>query len=137
MGAEIAEELMGWWIKPDGTYKSIPDHFEHVRAHPVEFGATRAAAAKWTLADRASVIESALRKGWVRVRGTRPNLSMEFQALDGNTIANIRGFLTSQRIDPDEKIMFEANTQNWYEPASWILEERALAAAANPRRKRS
>jgi hypothetical protein len=129
---------MGWWIKPDGSYRKIPDHFEHIRAHPAEFGAKKSAAEKWTIADRQTVIDSALSKGWVRVRGTRPNLSMEFWELTGDTIANIRGFLAAERIAADEKIMFEAGAtgKNWYEPAAWILEERALAVAANPRRRR-
>lgn len=124
---------MGFWIRPDGKWKSIPDHFEYLRAHPTEFGFKKSEAKGWGLANRSQVIEEATRRGFIRVRGTRPNLSMEFWELNGNTIANIRDFLVTEKVDPDEKIMFEANGtgRSWYEPASWVLDDAALAVAAN------
>lgn len=127
---------MGWWITPLGKWKQIPDHFEYVRAHPKEFGIQAKETKDWGLSDRSAVLESVLRKGFIRVRGTRPHLSMEFWALDGDTIANINDFLVGNKIDPGERVMFESRIGARYEPASWILEGRALSAAANPHRKR-
>jgi hypothetical protein len=127
---------MGAWIRPDGKWKFIPDHYEYVKAHPVEFGFKKKEPEGWGLRDRGTVIEKALSRGWVRVRGTRPNLSMEFWRLDNNTIFNIKDFISTEKIDPEEKILFESEHMNWYEPASWILGERALAVAANEGKKR-
>lgn len=125
---------MGWWIRPDGKWKNIPDHFEFIRAHPKDFGFKAKEAAAWTLADRTGVIETATQRGWIRVRGTRPNLSFEFWLLDGDTIANIKDFLTGEKIALDEKIMFEENStsKNWYREAGWVLDDSILAVAANP-----
>lgn len=125
---------MGFWIRPDGKWKNIPDHYEFIRAHPKDFGFKVKEAAAWTLADRTGVIETATARGWIRVRGTRPNLSFEFWLLDGDTIANIKDFLTGEKIALDEKIMFEENStgKNWYREAGWVLDDSILAVAANP-----
>lgn len=129
---------MGAWIRPDGKWKFIPDHFEYIKGHPKDFGFKSKDPASWGLGDRSAVIEKATQRGWIRVRGTRPNLSMEFWELNTNTILNIKDFISTEKVDPDEKIMFEANStgKSWYEPASWILGERALAVAANEGKKR-
>ena len=129
---------MGAWIRPDGKWKFIPDHFEYMKAHLKDFGFKAKEESLFTLSNRTELIDTALSRGWVRVRGTRPNLSMEFWKLDNNTIFNIKDFISTEKVDPDEKIMFEANStgKSWYEPASWILGERALAVAANEGKKR-
>jgi hypothetical protein len=130
---------MGVWIRPDGKWKPIPDHFNYIREHPVEFGFKKKEAAAWTLANHGKVIETALQRGFVRVRGTRPNLSFEFWTLDQGTIANIRDFLIGEKIDRDEMILFEegsSSRQPPYEPASWILDGGADKVARNPRRRR-
>ena len=85
---------MGAWIRPDGKWKFIPDHYEYIKAHPVEFGFKKKDPEGWGLGDRNAVIEKATERGWIRVRGTRPNLSMEFWRLDNNTIFNQDGAAT-------------------------------------------
>ena len=129
---------MGWWIRPDGKWKSIPDHYEYIKANPKEFGFKKKEPATWGLADRTAVIEAATKNGFIRVRGRSPDMSMEFWVLDGDTIANIKGFLVTEGISEDEKLMFEEGStgHSWYRTAGWILYDVALAAAANPRRKR-
>jgi|ERR1700687_769195 len=127
---------MGAWIRPDGKWKFIPDHFEYIKAHPKDFGFKKKDPEGWGLGDRGEVIEKALKRGWIRVRGIRPNLSMEFFRLDNNTIFNIKDFLSTEKVDPDEKIMFESEHMNWYEPAAWILGDGALAVAANKGKRR-
>jgi hypothetical protein len=129
---------MGAWIRPDGKWKFIPDHFEYMRAHLTDFGFKKKDAGLFSLGNRTLLIEKATQRGWIRVRGTRPNLSMEFWRLDNNTIFNIKDFISTEKVDPDEKIMFEANStgKSWYEPAAWILGEGALAVAANEGKKR-
>ena len=124
---------MGFWIRPDGKWENIPDHFNYVREHPVEFGSTKREAETWGLADRDAVLDSAKKRGFIRVRGTRPNLSMEFWELNNNTIANIKDFLVGTKIAPDEQILFEENLtgRTWYRTANWILADAVLAVAAN------
>ncbi len=128
---------MGWWIRPDGKWKSIPDHFEYLRAHPTEFGFKKKDAAGWGLANRTAVIEEATRRGFIRVRGASPHLSVEFWELNNDTIANLKDFLSSEGIAPGEKVMFEEGSteRSWYREAAWILDDVALAAAANPKGK--
>jgi hypothetical protein len=129
---------MGAWIRPDGKWKFIPDHFNYIKEHPKEFGFTKKEAETFDLSNRTATIEKATERGWIRIRGTRPNLSMEFWKLDGTTIANIRDFLVTEKIDPDEKIMFEEGStgNSWYEPGAWILDGWADKVSRNPRRRR-
>lgn len=130
---------MGFWIRPQGGWYHIPDHWNFMRGKPKIFGFSLREAASWTLKDRDAVMAEAKRAGWIRVRGTSPHLSIEFWKLNGDTIANIKDFLQSEQVNPDEKIMFEEEIRNgktWYEPASWILDDDALKYSRNPKRRR-
>lgn len=128
---------MGYWISPDAEVKSISDHFSYLVDHPHIIGATKREARKWGVAQRRPVIEAALERGWVRVLGSRPNLGIEFWVLTQSVIWQIKEFFRLAKMDPDEQVLFEETTtgDGRYKPARWILEDEALAAARNPRRK--
>lgn len=128
---------MGFWIRPDGKQYEIPDHYNFLQENLKLFGFTKKESKSWTLADRVPIIEEATKKGWIRVRGKSPNMSMEFWKWDGNTISNMKEFLIGQQIDPNEKILFEENSTGkppWYEPASWILSDKVLEMSGRRRR---
>jgi len=128
---------MGFWISPKGRIIQNSDHFQCVQGHPKVFGWTKAEMDKMEYADRDKVLAETISRGWIRVRGTRPNLSIEIFELNGNTISNIKSFLQKENIGPNEQIMFEEVAQKhgtWYEPASWVLDDEALKVARNPRK---
>lgn len=127
---------MGWWIRDDSTQYEIPDHYTFILENPKLFGFSAKEAKGWTLADRNRVIKNATQKGWIRVRGRSPHLSMEFWRPDSTTLANIKDFLIAHGVDPDQKIMFEENVGegSWYEPASWVLSDQALVLSGKKRK---
>jgi hypothetical protein len=128
---------MGFWIRPDGMTYEIPDHYNFLLANAKLFGFNPKEAKAWTLADRSDVIKEATRHGWIRVRGKRPHLSMEFWRPDGNTLHNIKEFLIKQGIDPNEQILFEENAGegSWYQAAEWVLSDEALVLAGGKKAK--
>lgn len=135
MGAPAAK---GYWISPDGEVYPTNDHFAFMKSHPDLFGFKNKEARGWQLADRQPVIDLALSKRWVRVRGPRPYLSFEFATLDQRTLFNIKTLLEEIGMDPKEYVNLEevSHDAGWYRPASWIMQDEALAAARNPRRRK-
>lgn len=130
---------MGWWISRDGRTFPNPDHYEFLKANPKLFGLTQGAVKRLGLADREPTLDEALSKDWIRVRGGgRQGLAFEISVLSQNTLFNIRQFLIEKKIDPSEKVLIDevATGATWYNPASWIISDEALAVARNPRKRR-
>lgn len=130
---------MGYWISPSGDIKKNSDHYQYVKSHPQLFGFTKKEVSTWDDDIRDHVLLEAKKRGWMRVRGTRPNLSIELWSLDNDAIFNLKEFFININIDPEEHVLIEEDSvggKHWYEPASWILDEAALAVARNPRRRR-
>ena len=128
---------MGWWISRDGEIAPNPDHYTYLLAHPERFGLKKAQVKGAGIMEREALLDHALTQGWIRVRGTRPHLAFEVAIFDPNTLFNIRQFLVKTKVARDEKLMIEeaATTASWYKPASWVLDDEALAVVRNPRRK--
>ena len=128
---------MGYWISKDGETVKVPDHWLFMKAKPGLFGFSKAQAKKWSLQNREGTINKALVKRWIRVRGEPPHQSFAFAIFDQNVIFNIKMFLQARNADQKEMILLEEiiTDSSWYKPASWILDDDALAAARNPRRR--
>lgn len=129
---------MGYWISRDGDLydTGAHGHFAFIVANPDKFGLSPKEV-EGTVREHQPIIDHALGRGWIRVRGSRPNLGIEFAVLDGNTIFNLKDFFHKSKMDPVEKVMFEeaATGGSWYKPAAWIMTDEALAVARNPKRK--
>lgn len=130
---------MGWWVSPDGKAfnTGAHGHFEFIVTKPGLFGLKKKEVSGLTLADHRPTIDIGISKGWVRVRGSLPDVDFEVAVLDQKSVFLIKRFMQKARVDPLRKFMIEeaATGAVWYEPAAWVLTDEALKFARNPKRK--
>ena len=113
---------MGCWIGPEGKAYPNPDHWLYMKAHPRRFGFTVREALGWEFKDRERLLDAALDRGWIRVRGERPHLAFMFSNLDEGVVKRLDIYLRPLQSDPKERCLFEATRalEHWYEPFDWI-----------------
>ena len=120
---------MGHWISPTGEVHPNPDHWCYMRAHPRLFGFTKAEASRWEIEDREPLLDLALVRGWIRVRGKQPHLAFMFEVLDPDVVRRIAVFMRKLEPERRERALFDevGTGQSWYEPFTWISGEGAQA----------
>lgn len=84
----------GWWLHPrKGTFP-IFEHLVAVRADPRRFGVdTERHPGEADAAYRARILTAAMRRGWVRVRAHRGEVSIECWRLTPATARLVRRFV--------------------------------------------
>ena len=126
---------MGCWISPTGKAFPNPDHWLYVKAHPRRFGFTAREARSWEITDRDWILNAAVGRGWIRVRGERPHLAFQFALLDEGLVRRLDAYLRGLGVVPRERALFEEvfSERHWYEPFEWITLRRPASPSCSRR----